>query len=164
MANHVLFPQILYKLRNTPLSPSACLSLQQSIRSLYKHKCRFPKTAPNAIFHASIFYNLNDLWTEQLAEIATSLLNQFNTSSPLLFQVSVIRLFRLQHLELAPTSPLVNWILLHDLRHYRYNNIAANLFLINHSDLCLSFRCDSFLTNTVVGGAKPLETFYPYPF
>ena len=27
VANYVLFPQLLYKMRNTPLSHSACLSL-----------------------------------------------------------------------------------------------------------------------------------------
>ncbi len=85
LANHVLVPQLLYKMRNTPLSKSTCTRLNQSIRSLYKHKCSFPKTAPNAVFHSKLFYNLNDLWTEQIGEIATSLLNQFNTSTSLLF-------------------------------------------------------------------------------
>ena len=93
ITNHVLLPQLLYKMRNIPLSQSACVSLNQSIRSLFKHKCHFPKTAPNMVFHAKLFYHLSDIWTEQLADIATSLLNQFNTSSSLLFQVSVIRLF-----------------------------------------------------------------------
>ncbi len=93
IANHVLLPQLLYKMRNIPLSQSAYVNLNQSIRSLFKHKCHFPKTAPNVVFHSKLFYNLSDIWTEQLAEIATSLLNQFNTSSSLLFQVSVIRLF-----------------------------------------------------------------------
>jgi len=107
VVNHVLILQLLYKMRNTPLSQTTCVKLNQSIRSLFKHKCCFPKTAPNVVFHAKLFYNLSDLWTEQLAEIATSLLNQFNTSSPLLFNVSMIRLFKLQQLELAPMSPLV---------------------------------------------------------
>jgi len=106
ITNHILFPQLLYKMRNTSLSQSACTHLNQTIRSLYKHKCQFPKTAPNAVFHSRIFYNLNDLWTEQIAEIATTLLNQFNTSSPLLFRVSTIRLFKLQQQELATSSPL----------------------------------------------------------
>ena len=118
VVNHVLIPQLLYKMRNTPLSQSTCVKLNQSIRNLFKHKCSFPKTAPNVIFHSKMFYNLSDLWTEQLAEIATSLLNQFNTSSTLLFNVSVIRLFRLQQLELAPTSPLVCWNPLHEFSHY----------------------------------------------
>jgi len=109
ITNHVLFLQLLYKMRNTPLSPSACLKLNQSIRNLYKHKCQFPKTAPNAVFHSKMFYNLNDIWTKQIAKIAIILLNQFNTSSSLLFKVSVICLFRLQQLELALCSPLINW-------------------------------------------------------
>jgi len=71
IANHVFFPQLLYKMRNTPLSSLTCLSLNQAIRSLYKHKCYFPRTAPNAVFHAKIFYNLNDIWIEQIAKIAT---------------------------------------------------------------------------------------------
>ena len=96
ITNHILFPQLLYKMRNTPLSKPTCVRLNQSIRSLFKHKCHFPKTAPNAFFHFKMFYNLNDLWTEQIGEISTALLNQFNTSSFLLFRVSVIRLFRLQ--------------------------------------------------------------------
>jgi len=118
VVNHVLIPQLLYKMRNTPLSQSTCVKLNQSIRNLFKHKCCFPKTAPNVVFHSKMFYNLSDLWTEQLAEIATLLLNQFNTSLTLLFNVSVIRLFRLQQLELAPTSPLVCWNPLHEFSHY----------------------------------------------
>jgi len=97
IANHVLLLQLLYKMCNTSLSQSFCVKLNQSIRSLFKHKCSFPKTAPNAVFHSKLFYSLSDIWTEQLAEIATALLNQFSPSSFLLFQVSTIRLFRLQH-------------------------------------------------------------------
>ncbi len=61
IANHVLFPQLLYKMCNTSLSNSACLYLNQAIRSLYKHKCLFPKTIPNAVFHFKMFYNLSNL-------------------------------------------------------------------------------------------------------
>jgi len=113
------------------------------------------------VFHSKLFYNLSDIWTEQLAEIAISLLNQFNSSSPLLFQVSVIRLFRLQTLELAPTSPLICWNPLQDLHSYHYNNIAAQLFLIKQSDLSLSFRCNHFLTNNITGGTKALVNILP---
>ena len=130
ITNHVLFSQLLYKMRNTPLSQSACTHLNQSIRSLYKHKCQFPKTAPNAVFHLKLFYNLNDLWTEQIAEIATSLLNQFNTSSDLLFRVSAIRLFSLQQKELASSFPLICWSPLQEFRNYRFNNIVTHLFLL----------------------------------
>src|SRR6266498_344905 len=104
-----------------------------------------------------MFYNLSDIWTEQTAEIATSLLNQFNTTSSLLFQVSVIRLFSLQQKELALTSPLVCWTPIHDFIHYRYNNIAAHLFLLKHSDNGLSLRCNNFLTNNITGGNKALK-------
>ncbi len=38
IVNHVLFSQLLYKMRITPLSQLACLSLNQAIRSLFKHK------------------------------------------------------------------------------------------------------------------------------
>jgi len=31
ITNHVLIPQLLYKMRNTPLSKSACINLNQSI-------------------------------------------------------------------------------------------------------------------------------------
>src|SRR6266498_1632643 len=51
VANHVLFPQLLYKIKNIPLSESECKTFNQSIRSLYKHKCHFPKMASNAPFH-----------------------------------------------------------------------------------------------------------------
>ncbi len=61
IANHVLVLQLLYKMRNTPLSKSACVKLNQSIQSLFKHKCHFPKTAPNAVFHLKIFYNFSDI-------------------------------------------------------------------------------------------------------
>ena len=144
VVNYVLIPQLLYKMRNTPLSQSTCVNLNQSIRSLFKHKCYFPKTAPNVVFHSKMFYNLSDLWTEQLGEIATSLLNQFNTSSPLLFNVSMIRLFKLQQLELAPTSPLVCWNPLYEFSHYRYNNIAAHLYLIKQSNTRVMFICNPF--------------------
>jgi len=130
IVNHVLFPQLMYKMRITPLPHSTCLSLNQSIRSLFKHKNQFTRTAPNAIFHGNMFYKLNDIWTEQLAEFSTALLNQFNTKSPLLLKVSKIRLFRLQQQELASSSPLNNWKPLQDFRHYRYNNIAAQLYLL----------------------------------
>ncbi len=114
IVNHVLFSQLLYKICITPLLQSACLSLNQAIRSLFKHKNQFPYTTPNAIFQEKMFYNLNDVWTEQLAEISTALLNQFNTNSPLLFKVSMIRLFCLQQQKLASTSPLNSWTPLHD--------------------------------------------------
>ncbi len=65
VANHILLPQLLYKMRNTPLSKSECLRLNQTIRGLFKHKCHFPKTASNAVFHLKKFYNLSDVWTEQ---------------------------------------------------------------------------------------------------
>ena len=104
----------MYKMRNTPLSETFCHSLNQAIRSLFKHKCQFPKTASNVIFHAGIFYNLNDVWTEQIADIATTLLNQFNNNFPLLVAVSKIRLFSLQKQELAPISPLQAWNPLHN--------------------------------------------------
>src|SRR6266498_4207468 len=120
IANHILFSQLLYKIRNTPLSDSACKAFNQTIRSLYKHKCYFSKTAPNAMFHARMFYNLNDVWTEQIANIATTLLNQFNNAFPLIFNVSTIRLFSLQQTEFEITSPLKSWTSLHDFKHYRY--------------------------------------------
>jgi len=161
IANHVLYPQLLYKMRNTPLSQAACLSLNQNVRSLYKHKCSFPKTAPNAVFHAKLFYNLNDIWTEQIAEISTSLLNQFNTSYTLLFQVSKIRLFRLQQQELAPTSPLVCWSPIHEFQHYRFNNIAAQLFLVQQADHRITFRSNSLLTNQISEGINALRDVLP---
>ncbi len=164
ITNHILFPQLLYKMRTTPLSQSACVRLNQSIRSLFKHKCRFPKTAPNDVFHLKMFYNLNDLWTEQIGEIFTTLLNQFNTPSALLFRVSAIRLFQLQRTELAPTSPLVCWNPLQHFRHYRYNNIAAHLFLLKQADIRVSFRCNSYLSNQIIGGHKALKDLLPLSF
>src|SRR6266498_5498746 len=38
IVNHVLFSQLMYKMKITPLSQLACLSLNQAIRSLFKHK------------------------------------------------------------------------------------------------------------------------------
>ena len=157
----MLYPQLLYKMRNTLLSQAVCLSLNQNVRSLYKHKCSFPKTAPNAVFHAKLFYNLNDIWTEQIAEISTSLLNQFNTSYTLLFQVSKIRLFRLQQQELAPTSPLVCWSPIHEFQHYRFNNIAAQLFLVQQADHRITFRSNSLLTNQISGSINALRDVLP---
>ncbi len=90
VVNHVLFPQLLYKMRLTPLFRSTCLSLNQAIRSLFKYKNQFSRTAPNAIFHGKLFYNLSDVWTKQLAEISTVLLNQFNFSSSLFLNISKI--------------------------------------------------------------------------
>ncbi len=104
--NYVLFPQLLYKMHLTPLSRSTCLSLNQAIRCLFKYKSHFPRTASNAIFYGKLFYNLSDVWMEQLAEISTVLLNQFNSRSSLLLNISKIRLFHLQQQELAPITPL----------------------------------------------------------
>jgi len=109
IVNHVLFSQLLYKMRITLLPHSKCLALNQTLRSFFKHKNQFLRTAPNDIFHNKMFYNLNDIWTEQLAEISTALLNQFNTTLSLFLKVSKIRLFRLQQHELASTSPLNSW-------------------------------------------------------
>jgi len=111
-----------------------------------------------------MFYNLSNIWTEQIAEIATSLLHQFNTSSILLYNVSAIRLFKLQQLELAPTSPLISWNLLQEFSQYQYNNIAARLFLLKHSDMRVMPRCNKFLTNTITEGTKALITFLPNLF
>ena len=157
-------PQLLYKIRNTLLSQSACLRLNQTIRSLYKHKYLFSKTAPNVVFHSKMFYNLSTLWIKQLAEQATFLLNQFNTPSSLLFQVLLIRLFSLQKQELAPTSPLICWTLIYTFHHYRYNHIAAQLFLLLQSDTWLSFRCNNLLANNIIGGSKALKDMLPQIF
>src|SRR6266542_556201 len=61
IANHIFFLQILYKLHNTSLFNSAYISLNQAIRRMYKHKCHFSYTVLNAVFHAKMFYNLNNL-------------------------------------------------------------------------------------------------------
>src|SRR6266540_356439 len=161
VVNHVLFPQLLYKMRLTPLSRSACLSLNQAIRSLFKHKNQFPRTTPNAIFHDRLFYDLNDVWTEQIAEISTALLNQFNSNSPLLLNISRIRLFHLQQQELASTTPLNHWMPLNDYQHYRYNNIAAQLYLLKHAKLGLTFRCADNLINQIIGGSKVIKDYLP---
>src|SRR6266540_6464050 len=81
ITNHILFSQLLYKIKNTPFSAYTCNSLNMAIRGLYKAKCFFTKTALNMIFHLSLFYNLNNLWMEQIAKFTTSILNQFNIST-----------------------------------------------------------------------------------
>ena len=139
VVNHVLFLQLLYKMRLTPLSKSACNFLNQAIRSLFKYKNQFPRTAPNTIFHGKLFYNLNDVWTEQLAEISTTILNQFNSTSPLLLKVSMICLFHLQQQELAYTSPLNSWTPINEFLHYRYNNIVTQLYLLKQAQFQLTF-------------------------
>ena len=161
IANHVLFPQLLYKMKNTPLSKTECSALNRTIRCLYKHKCQFPKTAPNALFHASIFYNLNDLWTEQLAEISTTLLNQFNNAFSLLRNVSTIRLFHLQKTELATTSPLQSWTPLQEFKQYRNSNVAAHLYLIGQAQAGLKFQCNAYLTNHISGGSRAIKDTLP---
>ena len=108
-----------------------------------------------------MFYNLNDVWTEQLAEISTALLNQFNTNLPLLLNVSTIRLFCLQQKELAVSSPLNNWKPLQDFSHYKYNSIAAQLFLLQQANLQLTFRSSDYLNNSILGGAKALTALLP---
>src|SRR6266540_1424801 len=164
VANHVLFPQLLYKIKNTPLSETECTTFNQSIRSLYKHKCHFPKTAPNATMHNRMFYNLSNIWTEQIAEIATSLLNQFNNPFPLMFNVSQIRLYHLQRTKLAPTSPLNSWTPLHDFAQYRSNNIAAQLFLLQQAKASLQMRCSNKLINHIIGGARAIKDTLPLPY
>jgi len=76
----------------------------------------------------------------------------------------VIRLFKLQQSELAPTSPLTCWNPLKDFHQYHYNNIAAHLFLIKQSDLQLSFRSNQYLSNTITGGSKALKDVLPLIF
>ena len=161
LANHVLFPQLMYKMRNTPLSITECNTLNQNIRSLYKHKCQFPKTAPNAIFHARMFYNLNDLWTEQIAEIVTALLNQFNNNFSLMVKVFTIRLFYLQIKKLAVSSPLTTWTPLMDFKHYWYNNIATQLYLLRQANATLAFRCTAYLNNAILGGYQGIKDTLP---
>src|SRR6266498_1839912 len=141
-------------MRLTPLSQSTCLSLNQAIRSLFKAKTQFPRTAPNAIFHGKMFFNLQDIWTEQIAEISTALLNQFNSNSPLLLKISRIRLLHLQQQELAAVSPLRHWTPLFDFSHYRYNNIAAQLYLLKSAQFKLTFQCANRLANPISGGSK----------
>ena len=148
-------------MRLTPLFHSACLSLNQAIRSLFKYKNQFPCITLNAIFHRKMFYNLNDIWTEQIAEISTTLLNQFNFNSPLLLKISKIRLFHLQQQELASTLPLNSWTPINEFYHYRYNNIAAQLYLLKHAHLSLTFQCVDNLINLISGGSKAVKDFLP---
>jgi len=108
-----------------------------------------------------MFYNLNDVWTKQIAEIAITLLNQFNITSTLLYKVSTIRLFSLQKEELASTSPLNTWTPLQEFHHYRFNNITAHLYLLKQSNTKLTFRCNNFLTNQIIGGSKAITDTLP---
>jgi len=61
ITNHILISQLLYKMRNIPLSADACNILNKPIRRLYKVKCSFSRIASNTIFHLPLFYNLVDL-------------------------------------------------------------------------------------------------------
>ncbi|SRR6266498_2744465 len=116
VTNHVLLLQLLYKMCLIPLSKTTCYTLTAALKSFFKAKYSFSITTPNMIFYIKQFYNLNHLWTEQLAEIATTLLNQFNVSFKLLYNLSRIRLFHLQQLELTSFSPLNHWSLLFNFK------------------------------------------------
>ena len=56
IVNHVLFSQILYKLRNTPLSQDLCNSLNTAIRKLFKAKSSSTEQHPMQFYtlHCSI--------------------------------------------------------------------------------------------------------------
>ena len=83
-------------MKNTPLLTHICNFLIMAIKGLYKAKCSFTKIAAlNAIFQSLLFYNFNNFWIEQIVKFITTLLNQFNISTKLLYDFLIIRLFYL---------------------------------------------------------------------
>ena len=161
----VLLLQLQYHIQVTPLSSNKCHSFNISTQKHFKSINRFSCTAFNILFNSFNFYDLKDLWQTQLADISTSLFNQFNHQDSLFSQLSRNRLFLLQQQELNPTSPLYLWTPLFDsFRSYQANYIASQLFLFYHGGYCLSFKYDTPLMNQIQEGITFLCFSLPTPF
>src|SRR3954454_10330359 len=85
-----------------------CNKLSAPLRKLVKHNSSMTISSPDCLFKGSSFYNLNDLWTQQLKSFSTALLYQFNSKS-LYKLISTIRLFQLQSQHSLHISPLCEW-------------------------------------------------------
>jgi len=64
-------------------------------------------------------------------------------------------------METELSSALNNWISLLDFHHYRYNNIAAQLYLLKQSNTRLLFKANEYLNNHIKGGSKEIKAILP---
>ncbi len=64
-------------------------------------------------------------------------------------------------MELESISPLTAWTPLHDFKQYRYNNIAAQLFLLRQVNAQLTMRCNNTLMNPIKGGSRTIKDTLP---
>ncbi|CAI2185175.1 11005_t:CDS:1 [Funneliformis geosporum] len=102
----VLFSLLEYQLQTIPLSKNECIRISSPIRILIKNNSHFTISAPNCFFIGNIFYQLRDLWNQQLQSFSIALLYQFNSTS-LYHQILQIRLFQLQSNKGLHVSPLI---------------------------------------------------------
>src|SRR3954464_15753366 len=91
----ILFLVLKYRMQITLLFFKECHSITSPIRKLVKYNSNYTINFFNYIFKDSIFYNLNDLWTQQHKAMSTAILYQFNTRS-IYNKVSKIKLFHFQ--------------------------------------------------------------------
>src|SRR4051812_14488797 len=156
--NMVLFPLLEYRLQTTPLSFNECNRIAAPLRRIVKHNSSMTSSTPNCIVKGSVFYNLNDLWTQQMKSYSTALLYQFNTKS-LYKQVSTIRLFQLQTQHSLHVSPFKEWKIAFNAKSYR-NIIGATLSLLNYDNIGISFTTNHILTNKIKEGSLPLNLIF----
>src|SRR5215216_1082484 len=160
IVNAVLCPLLEYRLQCTPLSKRECNIYFSSIRTLFKRKSDFAITIPTVILNSNKYYNLHDLWSLQVKSFSTALLNQFN-SKDLYFNVSSIRLFQLQSLNLLPSSPLHLWK--HPYNRSSHKNlIGAQLSIIDTIASGFKPIVKDFLSNHIIGGSHSIYQLFSY--
>src|SRR5215216_581516 len=130
--------------------------MSSPIRTLIKNNSHFAISAPNCLFTGNVFYQLRDLWNQQLQSFSTALLYQFNSNS-LYHQISRIRLFQLQSNEGLHVSPLACWNRPYDNKSYK-NLIRAMISLLKHDCIDINFKLNNTLLNRIKGGSLPLDS------
>src|SRR5215216_1296727 len=156
ITNIVLFSLLEYRPQTTPLSKNECNRMSSPIRTLIKNNSHFAISAPNCLFTGNVFYQLRDLWNQQLQSFSTALLYQFNSNS-LYHQISRIRLFQLQSNEGLHVSPLACWNRPYDNKSYK-NLIGAMISLLKHDCIDINFKLNNTLLNRIKGGSLPLDS------
>jgi hypothetical protein len=157
--NTVLMPTLEYRLQTTPLSYNECNTLSAPFRRLLKSNSKFTSSAPYCLFKGNNFYNLHDLWNQQMQAFSTALLYQFN-SKTIYNDISRIRLFRLQSNNGLHVSPLVKWNLPYNNRSSN-NLIGVTLSLLKQNRLEISFDVHKSLRNEIKGGSISLDSILP---
>ncbi|CAI2188028.1 8998_t:CDS:2, partial [Funneliformis geosporum] len=108
--NTILISTLEYCLQTTLLSFNECNTFSASIRRLLKTNSKFASLVSDCLFKENNFYNLHDLWNQQMQAFSTAFLYQFNFKA-IYNDISRIRLFRLQLNNGLHVLPLIKWSL-----------------------------------------------------